>query len=171
MLRTDVNRKLLVDKLCERWVVEKTAVELYDRAIEHAGRDGARPDVIARFEEIRSQEKDHEEMLEEFIRGLGWDPKKETPSAAVALREGAGLLDVCSRADAHLPHVLHALLTAELVDNAGWELLIDLATEAAVDEIVLRRMRAALRQEKEHLHWVRTHLDKMEREELVAAST
>lgn len=166
MLRSDINRKLLVDKLCERWAVEKTAIELYDLAVGKAERARADPALIARLREIREQESQNERMLVEFIEGLGWSIDKETPSMLVALREGMGLIEVCQHPDSQLPHVLHALLASEMIDNAGWELLIELSAEAAVDEEALRRMRAALRHEKEHLHFVRAQLEKIEREEL-----
>jgi len=50
---------------------------------------------------------------------------------------------------------LHALLTAELTDNAGWELLIKLADNLGQDEMKAE-FETALQKEEEHLQNVRT---------------
>ena len=58
------------------------------------------------------------------------------------------------RENATLHHLFHALLTAELVDNAGWDLLAALAEEAddddALDHFTLRQA-----EEEDHLEYLR----------------
>ena len=49
---------------------------------------------------------------------------------------------------------MHALLTAELVDNAGWELLLELADDAD-DADARREFRKRLHEEEEHLIFMR----------------
>jgi rubrerythrin len=168
MMRSDVNRDLLVDKLCERWVVERASEELHARAIEHARRDQSLGQLAERLIDFQRHEKEHAEMLEALLRQLGREPSRESPSARVAGKETDGLLEVGRRDDAELPHVLQALLAAELIDVAGWELLVDLARDADLDAEWLRSIKTALAREKEHVHFVKTQLELLEREELAS---
>jgi hypothetical protein len=50
--------------------------------------------------------------------------------------------------------MFHALLTTELADNAGWELLIELADDVDDDEM-RREFKKRLHEEEEHLIFVR----------------
>ena len=49
---------------------------------------------------------------------------------------------------------LHAILVAELTDNDGWELLVELAAQMGLDEIA-REFEGALVSEQRHLDKVR----------------
>jgi hypothetical protein len=59
-----------------------------------------------------------------------------------------------------VPQCLNALLTAELTDNAGWELLIDLATELGHTDLS-EQFTEALENEQDHLLKVQTWLSEM----------
>lgn len=164
----DVNQELIIDKLCERWVVEKTGVELYGLAIERARVEGVDDPIVEHLVRFQAQEHEHEEMLEEVIRRFGRDPKtEESRSAQVARRSTAGLVETCRSADATFVHILEAILTAELVDGVGWKMLEDLVSQIPFDEDVVRAFRSAERTEKEHLHVIQTTLERLTRAQLV----
>jgi len=73
-----------------------------------------------------------------------------------------GLLQVISDPRTTLAQSLDALLTAELTDNAGWELLTDLASKAGEDSLV-KQFSRALADEQQHklivTGWVKSLLD------------
>jgi hypothetical protein len=66
-----------------------------------------------------------------------------------------GLVQVLNDPRASLAQSLHAVLTAELADRAGWETLIALADEHELTEMV-NDFTLALNEEREHLALVQT---------------
>lgn len=108
---------------------------------------------------IRSEELAHLRMLCQAMEQLGGDPTAQTPCADVIATASMGLIQVVSDPRTTLAQSLSAMLTAELTDNAGWELLTELARDAGEDELG-RRFLAALNQEQAHLasikSWLRT---------------
>lgn len=62
--------------------------------------------------------------------------------------------------DAELPHLFHALLAAELVDNAGWDLLAQVADEAG-DREARKEFKKRLHEEEDHLLFVRKAVEKL----------
>jgi len=151
------NKTKLIDLLCERLAFEREGVRLYDSilakldATPGGGSVGAFRDELQTF---RDQEKEHEEWLEQQIRDLGGDTNVKTEMAQLVERESQGIDQVVTTDDL-LPHVMHAMLTAELVDNAGWELLIELADDAD-DKEARAEFRKRLHEEEDHLIFVRT---------------
>jgi ferritin-like metal-binding protein YciE len=71
-----------------------------------------------------------------------------------------GLLQVVSDPRTTIAQCLNALLTAELVDYAGWELLIQLCEQMGQDDWA-SRFRQALAQESEHKELVQGWLQSM----------
>ena len=68
-----------------------------------------------------------------------------------------------------LPVFVHALLTAELVDNAGWQLLLELADEA--DDLEARQaFRRRLHEEEDHLIFTRRLVERLTRKELLGST-
>ncbi|MDB5889760.1 MAG: hypothetical protein JWP47_591 [Polaromonas sp.] len=110
-------------------------------------RDEAPAQTLAR---IRSEELAHFRMLCEAMQHLGGDPTAQTPCADVIATASMGLVQVVTDPRTTLAQSLNAMLTAELTDNAGWELLIQLAEDAGETELTGRFL-AALDQEQEHL--------------------
>jgi hypothetical protein len=166
MLIEEVNQRLLFDKLCARWRAESASVELYGHAIRLAEQEGADEGVIERLAGFQRQEKAHEEYLEEVCRRFGWAFSALTESSELARREMEGLIEICSAPGATMHRAMHCLLDAELVDATGWELLEDLCKQATIDEDVVRQFRRAWREEKEHVHFIKTHLMERERKDL-----
>jgi rubrerythrin len=69
-----------------------------------------------------------------------------------------GVLQVVSDPRSTIPQALNALLTAELTDNAGWELLIKLAREHGPDDMA-QDFEQALHSERAHAAEVQRWLE------------
>jgi len=151
------NKEKLIDLLSERLAFERAGVKLYDTILAKLDASGVGGGVELFRDEMqgyRDEEKEHEEWLEEQIRSLGGDAHAKTEMADLVERESVGIEQVIA-ADDLLPHAMHALLAAELVDNAGWELLIELADDAD-DREARAEFRKRLHEEEDHLIFVRT---------------
>ena len=115
--------------------------------------------MIPEMEKHRNEEKEHEEWLEGRIRSLGGDAHADTERSRLVTRESKGIEEVVM-SDAELPHLLHAMLAAELVDNAGWDLLAQIADEAG-DHGAKREFKKRLHEEEDHLLFVRKAVEKL----------
>ncbi|HEY3447168.1 MAG TPA: ferritin-like domain-containing protein [Myxococcales bacterium] len=149
------NLERALDLLNERLVFERSGVAFYDKILEvmAASKDAGILQMIPQMKEHRDQEKEHEEWLEEQIRALGGDAHAETERSRLVTLEAEGIKEVID-VDFGLPHLFHALLQAELSDNAGWQLLLELADEAGDDE-AREAFRTRLHHEDEHLRMMR----------------
>lgn len=149
------NRPRLIDLLNERLTFERAGVKLYDRilAVMRVNDDPFAARMLPALQQHRDEEKEHEEWLEAQIRSLGGTGHEVTEHSLLVTRESVGIEEVVM-SDAELPHLLHALLAAELVDNAGWELLVALADEAG-DREAKHEFKKRLREEVTHLLLVR----------------
>jgi rubrerythrin len=113
-------------------------------------------EMLPRLHAVRDQEKGHEQWLEGCIRSLGGDPKRRTELARLTSREMAGIESVIKK-DPELPHLFHALLAAEHVDTAGWDLLMELA-DTAGDLEAKAEFERRLREEEQHIAFLREAL-------------
>ena len=122
---------VLLDKLGERLAFERTATRLYDALITKCEvmPDASFGMTVAELQEIRDDEARHFLQVAEAIDSMGGDPTSQTPSADLAGVESMGLVQVLYDPRTTVAQCLHALLTAELADQAGWEILIALAEE------------------------------------------
>ncbi|MDB5940555.1 MAG: hypothetical protein JWQ13_121 [Ramlibacter sp.] len=172
---------ILMDKLGERIAFERGGTRLYEalitkyQAVEAAGGELLRPaaEVVAlgvvgdvafvidarespaaTLARIRAEELAHFRMLCEGMVQMGGDPTAQTPCADTIATASMGLIQVLTDPRTTLAQCLTAILTAELTDNAGWELLISLTEEAGEAELGGRFL-GALAQEQEHLAIVR----------------
>jgi len=154
-----VNPAVLIDKLGERLAFERSGTRLYEalmakvQAIEEVDA-GDRLETLQHFHD---QEAEHFRLVEGALERLGADPTAMTPCADVVGVSAAGILQVISDPRTNLAQSLNALLTAELTDNAGWELLIRLAEASGQNEIA-DSFSKALAQEQIHLETVRNWL-------------
>ena len=175
--------ELLLDKVGERIAFERGGVRLYDALIvKHpaaaaagavlppialalealsqepswlqALRDEQPAQTLAR---IRAEELAHFHLLCEAMRQLGGDPSAQTPCADVIGTASLGLVQVVSDPRTTLAQSLNAMLTAELTDNAGWELLLQLSDHLGEAEL-FARFEDALAEEEQHLHVIRNWL-------------
>jgi hypothetical protein len=89
-------------------------------------------------------------MLGKAIESLGGDSTAQTPAADVTGVEGAGLMQVLTDPKTTVAQALHAILIAEMADNAAWEELIEIA-HGAGQEALAETFATAQEQEAEHL--------------------
>jgi bacterioferritin (cytochrome b1) len=160
---------LLLDKLGERIAFERTGTRLYDAlitkflALSNSLDSGSAPGGEAALEslrKIRADELGHFQMLCECVKTLGGDPTAQTPCADVTATASMGLMQVITDPRTTFAQSLSAILTAELTDNAGWEMLIELAAKVGQTELS-GRFTEALATEEEHLETVRTWLQSL----------
>ena len=148
--------QVLLDKLAERLAFERTGTRLYDALLTKLDVAGGAGSIShALVAGIRDDEARHMLLAKEAIETMGGDPTAQTPSADLAGVESMGLVQVLSDPRTSLAQSLHAILTAELSDNAGWEILIALAWEHGQGGMV-ERFSEALQLERRHLDLVQT---------------
>jgi rubrerythrin len=163
---------VLLDKLGERLAFERQGTRLYEAFLQKCEslilEESSGPSV----EELRhicEEELEHFHLLQNAIIALGGDATVQTPSADVAGVLSHGVMQVVSDPRTTIPQTLQAMLTAELVDNDGWQMLQDLAAELGQDDLE-EQCRRAYEEEQEHLEKVRDWLTSMTMEE-VSGST
>jgi hypothetical protein len=146
----------LIDKMAERLAFERTGVRLYEALMTKLALKAKEVPSIsaARLAEIHNDEMQHFAMLVDAMQTLGADPTAETPCADVTGVEALGLVQVITDARTTFAQSLHAILIAELADNEGWEMLIELA-ELENNTELAGRCRTALMAEETHLDQVR----------------
>jgi hypothetical protein len=142
---------VLIDKLGERLAFERTGTRLYDALLtKHDTSPGyAGGPSRTELEHFRAEELSHFHLIRDTIASLGADPTAETPAADVIGVASMGLLQVVTDPRTTLPQSLNALLTAELTDNDGWQMLIDLVRAMGEDDLAGRFVAA---QEAEAIH-------------------
>jgi len=148
---------VLLDKLSERLAFERMGTRLYEallNKVQILGETTPGP-TIEQIEHIGREELEHFQLLNRTITEMGGDPTVQSPCADVAGVASMGILQVLTDPRTSITQCLQALLTAELTDNAGWELLIDLA-ENLGHEDMKAEFETALANEQEHLLNVRT---------------
>jgi len=145
--------RVLMDKLGERLAFERSGVRLYDALMVKctADKSGAVPAKDLRH--IRDEEVVHFALVGAAIESLGGDPTAQTPSADVAGVEGMGLMQVLSDPKTTVAQALHAILVAEMTDNAAWDELIELTSQVGNNGLVARFSKAR-DEEREHLEKV-----------------
>ncbi len=150
---------VLLDKIAERLAFERSGTRLYDAALLKIGQLDRLPEgmTMAALQEIRDEEAAHFRLLADTIERLGGDSTAMTPCADVTGVQGMGLLQAMNDPRTTLAQALDTLLAAELIDNASWELLIELAEGFGRDEIA-DGFRHALAAEQRHETLVRSWL-------------
>jgi hypothetical protein len=181
--------EVLIDKLGERLAFERAGTRLYEalilkcaalqddatvgvaaagtvvaRAGAESGARGAAEQGgasidLAVLKRFHDEEEAHFFLVNRALTALGADPTAMTPCADVAGVMAQGLMQTVTDPSTSLPQSLEAILTAELSDNAGWELLIELAERLGQDTMA-DEFRQALVDEQRHLatvkEWLRT---------------
>lgn len=151
------NPQVFLDKLGERLAFERTGTRLYDALITkcYVMLENDISMTIDDLVAIRNDEARHFVLVPDAIESLGGDPTSQTPSADLAGVESMGLVQVLNDPRTSIAQSLHAIVTAELSDKAGWETLVALADEHSLPELV-SSFTGALNQEREHLALVQT---------------
>ena len=150
------NAAMVLDALTARMRFERTGVKLYDEVIRKIERS-AQPRyhaVLDTLRKHRDEEREHEVWLEGQIRALGGYPEQETTLSKLEAQESTGIASVILDGHNEILHLLHALLAAEAADNAGWDLLVQLADDAG-DTIAKMQLAKRLAEEVKHLAYLR----------------
>ena len=164
MLKTALNKlvgvspEVLIDKLGERLAFERGGVRLYDALLAKAKAiDTLDASMLQTMQHFREEEAEHLALVKAAIEKLGADPTAMPPCADVAGCINMGVMETITDPRTNLAQCLNALLTAELSDNAGWELLIDLANASGQSDIA-DSFSKALSQEQIHMRTVKDWL-------------
>lgn len=156
------NPEVFIDKLGERLAFERMGTRLYEAFIAKCeacnGQQMAPP--IEQLDQFRVEEAQHFRMVAEAIVAMGADPTAQTPCADAIGVASMGLMQVVTDPRTDIPQCLNAMLTAELTDNAGWELLITLARKFGKDEMA-QDFQRALAEEEVHLQNIRQWLSQI----------
>jgi bacterioferritin (cytochrome b1) len=147
---------VLLDKLSERLAFERMGTRLYDALInkcEVLGESSPGP-TLAELRRIREEEAQHFLLLNRAVTSLGGDPTVQSPCADVAAVASLGILQVVTDPRTSVTQCLQAMLTAELTDNDGWRMLIDLTGTLGFAGMAAE-FQTALENEEEHLESVR----------------
>jgi hypothetical protein len=154
---------VLLDKLGERLAFERQGTRLYEAflqkleqaRVEHSGGPSAED-----LQHICEEELEHFKLLQKAISGIGGDATVQTPSADVAGVLSHGITQIVSDSRTTIPQTLQAMLTAELADNDGWEMLKKLAGQLGLSDLE-KQCEKAFQEEQEHLENVRGWLSEM----------
>lgn len=152
--------EVLVDQLGARLSFERTGVRLYDALIvkcEEVGGMDAPDFSIEQLRGFRREELEHFLLVSEAMTKLGADPTAMTPGANVGGVMAQGILQVLTDPRTSVPQCLSAMLVAELADNDGWDMLIELTEGFAMNDVA-REFRRAKEAEDLHLEYVRSWL-------------
>ncbi|WP_375754276.1 hypothetical protein [Corallococcus exercitus] len=146
---------LFVAQLRERLAFERTSSRLYAGLLVKTHALGSYPGGPSpeRLVELHNQELDHLNLIRECVYRLGVDaPQLTTPGDGADPRTH-GLLRAVDDPCATLQDALRAVLISEILNNAGWSLLVDLAQELGPPDLV-DAFREVLREELLHLEEV-----------------
>jgi len=128
---------VLLDKMGERLAFERTGARMYDALmVKVVGQrtPGIGP-TPAEIEELRAEELRHFELVRRHLVRLGADPTVQTPCADISGVTALGVLQVLTDPRTTLSQCLNAILTTELADTAGWELLAQMARKAGEEDM------------------------------------
>lgn len=175
---------ILLDKLGERLAFERSGTRLYDALItkyealarvdgsalptaREAAAEDADGELVAdemedetpaeTLQRIRDEELAHFRLLSDAMTALGGDATAQTPCADVVATASMGFIQVLTDPRTTFAQCLNTMLAAELADNAGWELLIQLADDAGESDLAGQFL-GALAEEQEHLMIIKSWL-------------
>jgi len=157
---TGRNAEVFIDKLGERLGFERMGTRLYDALIAKCEGAGFDANSLARLRRIREHELRHFHLLHEAIEKTGADPTAMTPGADVSAVASSGILQVLTSPQTSVAESLQAILSAELTDRDGWDLLIRLADRMGFDDMA-ETFGAALAQEESHVRDIRRMVEQV----------
>ena len=154
--------QVLLDKLGERAAFERGGTRLYDAVLSKFDADPHAHGSVSRdvLQQFRNEEARHFQLVCEAVEQLGGDPTAMTPCANLVGMQAMGLWHSVTDPRTTLAQCLNTMLAAELVDNAGWELLIALAESSGHDDLA-KRFQLALAEEAEHLTQIRAWVQEL----------
>lgn len=160
---------VLLDKLGERLAFERQGTRLYEafiQKLEQAPLEESAGPSSEDLRDIYEEELEHFKLLQKAITGIGGDATVETPSADVAGVLSSGIMQIVLDPRTTIPQTLQAILSAELADNDGWQMLCELAGKLGFSDLATK-CEKAFEEEQEHLQNVRGWLSGMTLSEAV----
>src|SRR5918992_1306559 len=91
--------------------------------------------TLEQIQQIGREELEHFLLINRTITELGGDPTVQSPCADVAGVTSMGIMQVLTDPRSSMAQCLQVMLTAELTDNDGWQLLITLADNLGYSEM------------------------------------
>jgi rubrerythrin len=142
---------VFVDKLGERLAFERTGTRLYEALLAKFEAASVHEDGPTRdqLEKIHDDEIRHFAIVRDAMLQLGADPTAMTPSADVIGVAGTGWVQVLTDPRSTLSQCLVVMLSAEVADKEGWDLLVTLAESLGFEDIGTQ-FRLALIEEEQH---------------------
>jgi hypothetical protein len=163
-LAADADRmSVLLDKLGERLAFERQGTRLYEaflQKLEQAPLANGGGPSSEDLRHICEEELEHFKLLQKAIANIGGDATVLTPSADVVGVLSYGILQVVSDPRTTIPQTLQAVLSAELADNDGWQMLKELAGKLGFSGLETQ-CEKAFQEEQEHLENVRGWLSEL----------
>jgi rubrerythrin len=162
-LAADDHMSVLLDKLGERLAFERQGTRLYEAFIQKLEQAPLKQSVGPSSEDLRhicEEELEHFKLLQKEIVKIGGDATVETPSADVVGVLSHGIMQIVIEPRTTIRQTLQAILSAELADNDGWQMLGKLASRLGFSELVTK-CEKAFEEEQEHLENVRGWLSEM----------
>lgn len=142
----------MMDKLGERLAFERSGTRLYEALITKYNSSDQKEILpeLNRIEQFYLEELKHFQLMSEVIKNIGGDPTALTPAADVMGIACAGWFQVLTDPRTSFLQSLEIILQAELVDNAGWELLIELSERNGMGDLAIQ-FQQSLDEEAFHL--------------------
>ena len=156
--------------MAERLAFERGTTRLYEALLARLDADdGSRYDAAcSAFRRFRDDEAAHFQMLCEAIESLGGDALAPASSDSVIASQSTALLRAVEDPRASIAECLHMLLAAELSDEAGWAMLLELARASGLDALV-ERCQSALSTENDHVAYIKGWTNRLASGSLSAA--
>lgn len=160
----------LIDKLSERLKFELSSGRLYQVFLtKHSESSEAHylPD-LAKLEDFHQEEVNHYLILREVLNQMGVDPQVPTSGSEICETASIGWFQVMENPQTTFLQALEILLQSELVDNSGWELLIELTERSGLGKLAIQ-FQQCLDQETRHLTTIKEWVQKLTLEEGIEA--
>jgi len=126
---------VLIDKLGQRLAYERSGARLYEAFLTKC--NAAVPELdTAVLEQFHQEEIEHFVLVRDCIIAIGGDPTAQTPCADASGVATMGLMQLMNDPRSSVPQCVEAMLIAELTDVAAWDLLIQLAEKAGLENFV-----------------------------------
>jgi rubrerythrin len=154
---------VLLDKLGERLAFERQGTRLYEAFLQKLEGAPLEHNTGPSTEDLRhicDEELEHFLLLQKAISEIGGDATVQTPSADVVGVLSHGIMQIVSDPRTTIPQTLQAILSAELADNDGWQMLKGLAAQLGYSDLE-KKCEKAFSEEQEHLENVRAWLSEM----------
>lgn len=151
-----------IDKLSERLTFELISSRLYQAFLNqhYNPRDHYPLPDIKKLENFHQEEVNHYLVLREVLNQMGVDPQVPSIGAELCETASTGWFQVMENSQTTFLQALEMLLQAELVDNSGWEILIEFTERLGLGKLAIQ-FQQCLDQEVIHLTTIKDWVQKL----------